>query len=121
MNLLQWSFHIRDIGVEGLETLTFSEAQLKDQLLSLKQRYQCDEIFYLATCNRVEFLLASDTEFKTTTPDFTQLQPEVRNQTQDITQYWLKVCCSLDSIVFGENQILGQVKKAFSELQNQNL
>lgn len=121
MHMLQWSFHIRDIGVEGLETLTYSEAQQKDQLLSLKQRYQCDEIFYLATCNRVEFLLVSPTEFKSTTPDFTQLKPEILTDVQTITHYWLKVCCSLDSVVFGENQILGQVKKAFSELQRQDL
>lgn len=121
MYLLQWSFHIRDIGVEGLETLTFSEAQIKDQVLSLKQRYHCNEVFYLATCNRVEFLLASTSPFQNLKPDFTQLKPTVRDSILEITNYWLKVCCSLDSIVFGENQIIGQVKKSFIHLKSQGL
>ena len=118
---LQWSFHIRDIGVDGLETLTYSEAQLQDQIYSLKQRYQANEVFYLATCNRVEFLLYSQKSFTSTLPDFTQLKPQVKTNLKDITNYWLSVCCSLDSIVFGENQIIGQVKKAFSNLQKKQL
>jgi len=83
------------------------------------------ECFYLATCNRVEFLILADenvsSKFSKSKPHFTQIKPKVFTKLEDITTHLLEVACSLDSVVFGENQILGQIKTAFTEQQKQKL
>jgi glutamyl-tRNA reductase len=80
------------------------------------------ECFYLATCNRVEFLILSDEIISSKVkPHFTNLKPKTFNRIDDIATHLLEVACSMDSVVFGENQILGQIKAAFTEQQKQKL
>jgi glutamyl-tRNA reductase len=83
------------------------------------------EAVFLSTCNRVEFYLSSENienclnEIRETLGKFHRLKP------QDVIKYFylyegpdaflhlFRVASSLDSMVVGEAQILGQVKEAF--------
>ncbi len=85
------------------------------------------EIFYISTCNRMEVL------FNTSTLDegigaVVSLLAEIYGQTSAVLKPYLythidheavkhlfRVVCSLDSMVVGEPQILGQVKDAYRQ------
>ena len=96
-------------------------------LASLAQLKGLKEAFYLSTCNRMEVL------FTTSTLDegisaVVGLLAEIYGQTgtalkpylytyidQEAVKHMFRVGCSLDSMVVGEPQILGQVKDAYRE------
>lgn len=121
LNLLLWSFHIRSVGVDGLKEITKSPEAAPAFIKQLLYDLNAKECFYLATCNRVELLILSEQNLSKRRPHFTELRPKSFTRVDDITSHLLEVACSLDSIVFGENQILGQIKNAFTEQQKQKL
>lgn len=121
MNLLLWSFHIRNVGVDGLKEISKSPESTPAFIKQLLRYLNAKECFYLATCNRVEFLILSENDLKKAKPHFTSMKPKVFNRLDDIASHLLEVACSMDSVVFGENQILGQIKTAFTEQQKQKL
>jgi len=121
LNLLLWSFHIRNVGVDGLKEITKSPEAAPAFISQLLKDLNAKECFYLATCNRVEFLILSEQDLSKKRPHFTNLKPKSFTRLDDITSHLLEVACSLDSVVFGENQILGQIKNAFTEQQKQKL
>lgn len=121
MNLLLWSFHIRNVGVDGLKEISKSPEAAPTFIKQLLRDLNAQECFYLATCNRVEFLILSEQNLSKKRPHFTQLKPKTFSRLDDITTHLLEVACSMDSVVFGENQILGQIKNAFTEQQKQKL
>jgi glutamyl-tRNA reductase len=122
VNLLLWSFHIRNVGVDGLKEISKTPEHTPAFIKQLLRDLNAKECFYLATCNRVEFLILSDEAIPTKTkPHFTNLKPKTFNRLDDIATHLLEVACSMDSVVFGENQILGQIKAAFTEQQKQKL
>ncbi len=90
------------------------------------QRLQCvDELFYLSTCNRVEFLFTTDepavakkevTKLLTTHLDMPleTLAPCLYSYAGlEAVSHLFRVAASLDSMVVGEPQILGQIKTAY--------
>lgn len=121
MNLLLWSFHIRNVGVDGLKEITCPTNGLPEFIGDVLKSVGAKECFYLATCNRVEFLILSDTKISKAKPQFTDLKPKTFSKLDDIVNHLLEVACSLDSVVFGENQILGQIKQAFTDQQKMKL
>ncbi len=96
-------------------------------LADLVQLRPIKEAFYLSTCNRMEVL------FSTATLDegisaVVGLLAEIYGQTgaslkpylythidQDAVRHLFRVACSLDSMVVGEPQILGQIKDAYRQ------
>lgn len=125
MSLLLWSFHIRNVGVDGLKEISKSPEQAPAFVKELLNDLGAAECFYLATCNRVEFLISTNPgdsfKFNKVKPNFTNIKPKTFTTLEDISTHLLEVACSLDSVVFGENQILGQIKTAFTEQQKQGL
>lgn len=121
MNLLLWSFHIRNVGVDGLKEISKSPEAAPAFIKQVLKDLNATECYYLATCNRVEFLILSEQNLSKKKPSFTNLKPKTFNRLDDITNHLLEVACSMDSVVFGENQILGQIKTAFTEQQKLKL
>lgn len=118
------------------KTLDFSEigkfhveeSQLKERLQSLKKSSGIDELMYLSTCNRVEFLLSTskvidDTFlfkfFQTFNPAW--LEKEIKWAVHNASVYKadealshiFNVASSLDSMVVGEREIITQVRNSY--------
>jgi glutamyl-tRNA reductase len=108
--------------LEVRERLAVSEAQLPEAVRSLVQQPGVDEGMVLSTCNRVEVL--------TSTKQGADLRGFLRNyfglnaeslhshiyeyEQRAAVRHVFRVASSLDSMVVGEPQILGQVKEAYA-------
>ncbi len=129
MNLILVGASHKTTPVEVREKLFFPETRLSEALQSLRNRYSFEEGLILSTCNRVEVVadglqveegIERAREFLC---DFHQLDP-LRIQSHlytykqsDVVRHLFRVASSLDSMVLGEPQILGQVKNAFHAAQ----
>ena len=118
MSIVSISFHINEVGVHGLGDLTVPEGQIQEHLLSLKKRLAFQEAFILCTCNRVEYLFDFNEGH---IPDLSVISehPFRMFTGRDATaEHLLSVALSKDSVVFGENQIMGQLKQALHQQQS---
>ena len=127
MKLVSLSFHIKDVGVEGLSQLnhiflpstTSSEGRdpkaLNDTMNVIRRNLGAAEMFYLATCNRFEFVMAFDGAVPESFSLGTNLIPRAFLGKKTVIDHLLGVALSRDSVVFGENQIMGQIKNSFTE------
>jgi glutamyl-tRNA reductase len=126
MKLLITGVSHKTAPVEIRECLAFPEPALPQALQSLKSRVGITEACILSTCNRVEVTV--------TTVDGADPQPLVdgflqesrlvapesfapyvyRHEGQNAIHHLFRVASSLDSMVIGEPQILGQLKGAYS-------
>ena len=116
----------RSAPVEVRERLAVAPADLAQRLRDLKQRTGASEMVMLCTCNRVEVMAAT----KPSGPSTGQLglaivdaletvAPSVRShlyvrEERAGVEHLFRVASSLDSLVVGEPQILGQLKDAFT-------
>ncbi|HWX18856.1 MAG TPA: glutamyl-tRNA reductase [Candidatus Binatia bacterium] len=113
------------------ERFAFAEARLPAALRLLRESGTAQEAVILSTCNRVEIYAATSAEpstafgalreFLVTSHDYREpLTDEIYAYTEPQSIHHLfKVACGLDSMVLGETEILGQLKKAYDlALQN---
>ncbi len=112
--------------VEVRELLAFDAGSIPVALQALKSRPGFVEGMILSTCNRVEVTLASEegasgdsmvdgflAETRNVEP--VRFQPYLyRYSGGDAIRHLFRVACSLDSMVVGEPQILGQLKSAYA-------
>lgn len=116
------------IGVR--EQLALEEDKLREVLSDVVGRGVCSELMILSTCNRVEVYGVAEvpgeargTAFRQMAAqrgiDFQVLEPLLYTKTgPDAVLHAFRVAASLDSMVLGEPQILGQVKDAFALAQS---
>ena len=106
------------------EKLAFSEDQIIDVFGRLRADYQIRETVILSTCNRVEIYAVTDRDDGVTAlSDFLSHYQQIelqefkkfvyRYHNLDAVLHLFRVATSLDSMVVGEPQILGQVKEAY--------
>ena len=114
-------------GVHVRERLAFTRHQAVEALVRLRQRFPGAEAVLLSTCNRVELYVASEEPERCPShhdvvaflADFHGLEPiqlfdDLFERTgEDFVRHLFTVAASLDSMVVGEAQILGQVKQAY--------
>ncbi len=91
---------------------------------SLRTDCGCAEAVVLATCNRVELYAAARETVTTEQVAHCLARREAppgedgsgfyRYEGEECVQHLFRVVCGLDSIVIGETEILGQVKKAYA-------
>lgn len=120
------SHHVAPI--EFREKLAFTEEQLIESLHNLRSSYHLKEVVILSTCNRVEVYAVANTQMTNESPSKTLLdflshyhrigveilkKWSYLHQNIDSIQHLFRVTSSLDSMVVGESQILGQVKEAY--------
>ncbi len=127
----------RDIFAVGLshhttpidlrERVAVSDSELADTLHTVAEEINCDEVTIVSTCNRVEVYLAGSpaddwslrvirilARRKGIDPEM--LVPHrYMKAGREAIHHLFRVAASLDSLVLGEPQILGQVKTAFFE------
>jgi glutamyl-tRNA reductase len=115
----------RSSPVELRERFAFDEARIPATLQLLRQEKIADEAVILSTCNRVEIYAATSLqstqafaelkEFLVTCHDYRDpITDEIYALTEPQSlQHLFRVACGMDSMVLGETEILGQLKKAY--------
>ncbi len=127
---------IRAIGVsisggnmQLLERLTIAPEERSEELLKLKAELGVEELLYLATCNRVEFIVASHEDLAATDVRnrlldyFFRSGRDIQFQPSDLKiangaaamRHVFRVVSALESLVVGETQITGQFKNSLKE------
>lgn len=125
MSLVVIGLNYRSSPVTVRERFAFSETVIPDALESMRKSGVADEAVILSTCNRVELYAAThlaDQEacaglrrFLVNFHHYNEpLKDEIymRGIPQSV-EHLFKVACGLDSMVLGETEILGQLKKAY--------
>lgn len=122
------AFTHKQIGLEELGKLVICGDSLTSKLQKVKLQFDIPEIFYLATCNRVEFILASNalvdkdfTEKFIGALDIGLCSVSLRHflgkasiyEDNEALNHLLRTSCSLESMVVGEKEILAQMRKAY--------
>ncbi|CAM3884213.1 MULTISPECIES: glutamyl-tRNA reductase [Rahnella] len=130
MTLLALGINHKTAPVSLRERVTFSPETLDQALSSLLQQPLVQGGVVLSTCNRTELYLSVEQQENLQEQlvkwlcDYHHLsEDEVRkslywHHDNDAVSHLMRVASGLDSLVLGEPQILGQVKKAFAESQN---
>jgi glutamyl-tRNA reductase len=127
MNLRMVGCSHHTASVELREKLAFNRDQAAEALARFRTRYPEAEAVLLSTCNRVELYFASEAADACPThhdavaflAEFHGLGvDQVFNQLfehtgEDFVRHLFTVAASLDSMLVGEAQILGQVKQAY--------
>ncbi len=118
--------------VEVRECIAFSEDDSKSALHSLLRNSFIKEALLFSTCNRVEILLVTDNkaravaETKGFIAEFNKIPLDnfedslYIHEGNDAVRHVFRVASSLDSMVVGEPQILGQVKEAYRTATEEN-
>ena len=107
--------------VEIRERLAFNSEALRSALTALVGRQEITEAIILSTCNRVEVVAESpdDRLIREFLCEFHQIPHDSVSQhfysfrNADAIRHVFRVAASLDSMMIGEPQILGQVKEAY--------
>ncbi len=111
--------------IELRECIAFSKEETADSLLKLKASSSISELIIYSTCNRVEILMVTSqqqsaidaakahiSEFKRiAVPKFEKALYVHVNE--NAVRHVFMVAASLDSMIIGEPQILGQIKEAY--------
>jgi glutamyl-tRNA reductase len=122
------SFHLIGVNhksapVEVRERLAISDSRLPEALKRFTHHPGVDEGLILSTCNRVELLAQTrngGADLRAFLREYFQLDDSTLDphlyeyREQDAVRHLFRVASSLDSMVLGEAQILGQVKEAYA-------
>src|SRR2546426_979141 len=107
------------------ERFAFAEARVPAALQLLRDSGTAEEAVILSTCNRVEIYAATSVEPRQASAALQEFLVNWHDYRDPLTdeiyalsepqslQHLFKVACGLDSMVLGETEILGQLKKAY--------
>jgi glutamyl-tRNA reductase len=122
MNIVLLGLNHKTAPIELRERLAIGPLQLEDATRSLVQAPGVLEGMILSTCNRVELLTSQEPN----APDLLEfvgsyfdIEPQLLTphmyeyRQENAVRHLFRVACSLDSMVIGEPQILGQVKSSY--------
>jgi glutamyl-tRNA reductase len=122
------AFTHKQIDLKDLGKFVICNESLQSSLESVRRKFDIPEIFYIGTCNRVEFVFTSDQHLSNEfVRGFIQALnlPISDEQVQafadqvsiyedlEALNHLLRISCSLESLVVGEKEILAQVRKAY--------
>ncbi|MDH5680048.1 MAG: glutamyl-tRNA reductase [Spirochaetota bacterium] len=110
--------------VDEREAFALLDQQIVRRNQKLIDEGLVDEIVTLSTCNRIEHYFVSDNSLdEMTRVLFGENPPENLIQLKDteVSYHLFQVSAGLDSQILGENEILGQLKRAYFLAQENNL
>jgi len=121
-NIVNARITFRKSPIHVLERFAFKD--LSDAYLSFKKHASISECVIIQTCNRIELFTASDNhdlhKIKKTWASLTGLEENAFADTLEICdnhdafEHLLKLTSGLESLVVGEEQILGQIKESIA-------
>jgi glutamyl-tRNA reductase len=115
----------RTSPVQMREQFAFAESIIPETLARLRQSGLADEAVIVSTCNRVELYAATTEDDARTCSALQEFLIRTRAYSQSVNgeiyalrepqsiEHLFKVACGMDSMVLGETEILGQIKKAY--------
>ncbi|MBX2851953.1 MAG: hypothetical protein KTR15_09435, partial [Phycisphaeraceae bacterium] len=131
MRLLMLGFNHRTAPLELREALVFDPEQAAAAIQDLRQAYPASECALVSTCNRTELYVARpihdpptvehlrDFIVKQTAADTEAVaSTSIHREQEEAATHLFRVTAGLDSMVLGEPQVLGQIKRAY-ELADQ--
>ncbi|KFM14895.1 Glutamyl-tRNA reductase protein [Marine Group I thaumarchaeote SCGC AAA799-O18] len=121
-NIINARVTFRKSPIHVLEKFAFKD--MPDACLAFKKNSSVSECVIIQTCNRIELFATSDNhnvdEIKNTWALLTGLEDNAFKDTlevcenKDAYEHLLKLTSGLESLVVGEEQILGQIKESIS-------
>jgi len=130
------AFTHKQIELKELGKLVICQENLTEKLQHVKSTFGIAEIFYLATCNRVEFIMITPQVVnRAFAKEFieamqiglcsahmeTFLDGASIYEGQDALNHLLRTSCSLESMIVGEKEILAQLRKAYEQCREAGL
>ncbi len=130
------AFTHKQIELKELGKLVICQENLTDKLQQAKTEFGISEIFYLATCNRVEFVMITpEVVDKAFAKKFIEkldiglcanymgvfVDAASIYTDQDALNHLLRTSCSLESLIVGEKEILAQLRKAYDDCREAGL
>ena len=122
MNIFCFGISHQTANVEVRERFAIPDSALADSLMRLAQISSVDEGVLLSTCNRTEFYIVSPDSQLAVEPLFhdfyspvetTEFQHLFRLAATPTIRHLFRVASGLESMVVGETEIFGQVKRAY--------
>jgi glutamyl-tRNA reductase len=113
----------RTAPLEVRERFAISESKLPAAVQQFAKHDGIEEAMIVSTCNRVELLARSrngGSDLRGFLGEYFQVDPRQFDQhlyeytDKDVIRHLFRVTASLDSMVVGEPQVLGQVKEAYA-------
>ncbi|PST84556.1 glutamyl-tRNA reductase [Pedobacter yulinensis] len=127
------AFTHHHIDLKSLGKLVICDENLEGRLRNIQSQLNISEIFYIGTCNRVEFVfLTKERTDKAFIAKFMQvldmgLAPEFMErfldsltlyENEEAFNHLLRTSCSLESLIVGEKEILAQVRRAYENCRD---
>jgi glutamyl-tRNA reductase len=124
---------IHEVDAQQLERLARAPQVADDARRELADGLAASELVVLRTCNRIELVLARESGAPPSPRERATIltalgidDPELASQLhlycgRAAVRHVFRVTCSLDSLVMGEDQILAQVRGAWSAAQEEGL
>lgn len=125
--LLVFGLHHRRASIDVRECLAFEEKDIPHTLTALSQLPGVSEVAMLSTCNRIEVYAAVDNteealrhiqhylSHSKNVPLASFIPFSFSYSERDAVMHLFRVASGIDSLVLGEDQILGQVKTALRQ------
>lgn len=127
------AFTHHHIDLQSIGKLVICDQSLESRLENIRTQLPVSEIFYIGTCNRVEFVFL--TKEKTNKEFVTKflrvldmglpeefLERFIDNvsvyENEEAFNHLLRTSCSLESLVVGEKEILAQIRKAYENCRD---
>jgi len=126
--------NLKEIGRYAIHAT--DSTSLDVRLSELKEQFHFDELMYLSTCNRIMYFFTNEREldaafifefFKHINPTLsdeelnTAQEASLQLQGMDALAHLYDVSSSIDSLVIGERQILGQLREAYDQCRKWGL
>lgn len=127
-NLKVIAFTHKYVDLRDLGDLVICNEDLESRLITVKNHFDIPEIFYIGTCNRVEFVFYGAHELTSSfVKEFLEqlnfCVPSERMESfldqvskysgMDALRHLFRMSCSLESLVVGEKEVLAQVRQAY--------
>lgn len=125
MSILALGLNHHTAPVDIRERAAIGEGQVGKALHALKQVDTVKEAAIVSTCNRTEIYCGMDRQDVQAVVDWMHRYFELRDDgfepylfhhaDREAVHHLMRVCSGLDSMVLGEPQILGQIKRAYRD------
>ncbi len=124
MTVIGFGLNHKSAPLSLLERVSFGADGMDAFLASLRATGNVREAFGLSTCNRTEFLLLAGNAHEALTGLLSRMHDvkgiDLRAEAEhtffyaedEAIRHIFKVACGIDSLVIGENEILGQLRRA---------